>query len=163
MPGCGLPRSRSGMLPWRWGAERLRRSHNYWIITTWLDGAPHAMPVWRLWLDDRFYFSTGRQSRKARNLASNPRGVVGNELAQAAAIVEGTASEVTDLAVIERLVRPYAQKYRPWKLDLDQGPISKCGPCPSPYLSRRPCGPRRTAPGKIRSPSARSVRFGASV
>jgi nitroimidazol reductase NimA-like FMN-containing flavoprotein (pyridoxamine 5'-phosphate oxidase superfamily) len=98
MPGYGLPRSRRGLLLWRWASDRLRRSHNYWIITTRPDGAPHAMPVWGLWLDDRFYFATGPQSRKSRNLASNPRCVVCNELAEAAVIVEGSAFKVTDPA-----------------------------------------------------------------
>jgi nitroimidazol reductase NimA-like FMN-containing flavoprotein (pyridoxamine 5'-phosphate oxidase superfamily) len=128
MPGYGLPRSRRGLLRWPWAAERLRRSHNYWIITTRADGGPHAMPVWGLWLDGRFYFSTGRQSRKARNLASNPRCVVCNELAEAAVIVEGTAWEVTDPALIARLAPLYQRKYRPWKLDPDQGPIYEVRP-----------------------------------
>jgi nitroimidazol reductase NimA-like FMN-containing flavoprotein (pyridoxamine 5'-phosphate oxidase superfamily) len=128
MPGYGLPRSRGGLLRWSWAAQRLRGSHNYWIITTRPDGAPHAMPVWGLWLDDRFYFSTGRQSRKSQNLARNPRCVVCNERAEAAVIVEGTAVEVTDPAAIARLARPYERKYRPWKLDPGQGPIYEVRP-----------------------------------
>ena len=128
MPGYGLPRSSRGVLLWAWGAERLRRSHNYWIITTRPDGAPHAMPVWGLWLDDRFYFSSGRQSRKSRNLALNPRCVVCSELAQSAVIVEGTAVEVTDPATIERLARPYHRKYRPSTLDPAWGPSTRCAP-----------------------------------
>ena len=127
MPGYGLPRSRRGLLRWPWAVERLRRSHNYWLITTRPDGAPHAMPVWGLWLDERFYFSTGRRARKARNLATNPRCVVCNELAEAAVIVEGTASEVTDPAVIERLGRPYQRKYK-WTLDPGMGPIYEVRP-----------------------------------
>jgi nitroimidazol reductase NimA-like FMN-containing flavoprotein (pyridoxamine 5'-phosphate oxidase superfamily) len=128
MPGYGLPRSRRGALPWRWAADRLRRSHNYWLITTRPDGAPHAMPVWGLWLDDRFYFSTGPQSRKSRNLAGNPRCVVCNELAAAAVVVEGTAAEVTDPQVVQRLAGPYRRKYRPWTLDPDQGQIYEVRP-----------------------------------
>jgi nitroimidazol reductase NimA-like FMN-containing flavoprotein (pyridoxamine 5'-phosphate oxidase superfamily) len=128
MPGYGLPRSRRGLLPWRWAAERLRRSHNYWIITTRPGGAPHAMPVWGLWLDDRFYFSTGRRSRKARNLARSSRCVVCNESAEAAVIAEGTAREVTDPAVFARLAPAYHRKYRPWKLDPAIGPIYEVHP-----------------------------------
>ena len=128
MPGYGLPQSRRGLLSWRWAADRLRRSHNYWIITTRPDSAPHAMPVWGIWLDDRFYFSTGRDSRKARNLENNPRCVVCNELAEAAVIVEGTAVEVTDPALVQRLARPYHRKYRPWKLDANLGPIYEVRP-----------------------------------
>jgi pyridoxine/pyridoxamine 5'-phosphate oxidase len=53
------------------------------------------MPVWGVWADDRFYFSTGRQSRKARNLAANAACVVCAERADEAVIVEGVAEEVS--------------------------------------------------------------------
>jgi nitroimidazol reductase NimA-like FMN-containing flavoprotein (pyridoxamine 5'-phosphate oxidase superfamily) len=128
MPGYGLPRSRRGLLPWTWAVERLGRSHNYWIITTRPGGAPHAMPVWGLWVGDRFYFSTGRQSRKSRNLATNPRCVVCSERAEEAVIVEGTASAVTAPSVLEQISPLYYRKYRPWKLDPGVGPIYEVRP-----------------------------------
>jgi hypothetical protein len=34
------------------------------------------MVVWGLWQEGRFLFSTGSTSRKARNLAENPNGIV---------------------------------------------------------------------------------------
>ena len=123
MPGYGLPKGKKGLLPWSWARQRLTRSHNYWFITTRPDGAPHAMPVWGIWLDSVFYFSTGRRSRKARNLAADARCVVCNELADQAVIVEGIAEEVTDAETIARLSRPYGAKYKPWKLDPELGPI----------------------------------------
>jgi hypothetical protein len=55
-------------MPWTWAEERLGESHNYWIATSRPDGRPHLMVIWGLWLDGVFYFSTGGQSRKARNL-----------------------------------------------------------------------------------------------
>ena len=70
-----------------------------------------------------FYFSTGRTSRKAKNLAKNDRCVVCNERADEAVIVEGTAKEVTDAKLIKRLGGPYHAKYKPWKLDPEMGPI----------------------------------------
>jgi hypothetical protein len=38
-------------------------------------------------------------------------------------IVEGAAREVKDQKVLARLARPYHAKYKPWKLDLEQGPV----------------------------------------
>ena len=73
MPGYGISDSAEGILPWSWAAERLSQAHNYFVATARPDGRPHVMPVWGLWLDDAFYFSTGASSRKARNLAANPR------------------------------------------------------------------------------------------
>jgi pyridoxamine 5'-phosphate oxidase-like protein len=60
----GLAGRRSAMLPWTWARRRLVAAHNYWISTTRPDGRPHAMPVWGLWLDETFLFSTSRRSRK---------------------------------------------------------------------------------------------------
>jgi general stress protein 26 len=128
MPGYGLPRSTKGLLPWSWAEKRLAQSHNYWLATTRPEGAPHAMIVWGIWFDGRFYFSTGRQSRKARNLASNPACVVCTEQAAHAVIAEGTAKEVTNSDLIEQLGVPYHRKYKPWTLDPDLGPIFEVRP-----------------------------------
>src|SRR5918911_2460896 len=96
MPGYGTPRGRKGLLPWTWAEQRLRRSHNYWVITVRPDGTPHAMPVWGIWVDQRFVFSTGAKSRKARNLQANPSCVVCTERSAEAVIVEGTAVTISD-------------------------------------------------------------------
>jgi nitroimidazol reductase NimA-like FMN-containing flavoprotein (pyridoxamine 5'-phosphate oxidase superfamily) len=123
MPGYGVPRSRKGLLLWKWAEQRLRRSHNYWLITTRPNGTPHAMPIWGVWVDSIFCFSTCRESRKAKNLAANPNCVVCNEEAREAVIVEGRASELTDAVRIKELGRAYHRKYKPWKLDPNLGPI----------------------------------------
>ncbi len=91
MPGYGLPKGTKGLLPWGWAEQRLKKSHNYWITTVRPDGSPHTMVVWGLWLDGRFYFSTGQQSRKARNLAANPKCILCTERADEAVIIEGEA------------------------------------------------------------------------
>src|SRR5215813_2271687 len=86
MPDYGIlpPDEGAGLLPWEWAAEPLSVSHNYLLATTRPDGRPHVMPVWGLWLDGAFYFSAGRQSRKARNLIANPNCVVSTERADEA-------------------------------------------------------------------------------
>jgi general stress protein 26 len=123
MPGYGVPSSCKGMLPWKWAERRLARSHNYWVVTTRPDGAPHAMPVWGIWTDSAFYFSTGRQTRKARNLAANPHCVVLNERPEEAVILEGAAEEITDVSRLKALGKPYYRKYKPWQLDPAMGAI----------------------------------------
>jgi nitroimidazol reductase NimA-like FMN-containing flavoprotein (pyridoxamine 5'-phosphate oxidase superfamily) len=128
MPGYGLPAGTKGLLPWRWAEYRLVRSHNYLLMTVRPDATPHAMVVWGIWVDGRFYFSTGRQSRKARNLSANPGCVVCTDDIAAAVIVEGSAGEVTDSALIERLAPIYFRKYKPWKLDPSMGPIFEVRP-----------------------------------
>jgi len=125
MPGYGLPAANKGpgLLPWKWAEGRITKSHNYWIATSRPNGSPHVMPVWGIWVNSVFYFSTGRESRKARNLAANPSCVVCNEHAHEAVVLEGTAEEVTDPALVKRLSPHYHKKYKPWKLDPKLGPI----------------------------------------
>jgi hypothetical protein len=93
MPGYGLrPATEgTGLLPWSWAEERLRSSRNYWLVSTWPDGRPHAMPVWGMWHEDEFWFSSSKQSRKARNLMADPRCIVATEDADNPVVMEGTA------------------------------------------------------------------------
>jgi Pyridoxamine 5'-phosphate oxidase len=110
-PGYGLPKGAKGLLPWSWGEQRLKKSHNYWITTVKPDGSPHTMVVWGLWQDGRFLFSTGSKSRKARNLAHNQNCVVCTEHAHEAVIVEGVA-EIADVAARRKLLPVYEKKYK---------------------------------------------------
>ena len=110
MPGYGLPETTKGLLPWKWAERRLKKSHNYWITTVKPDGSPHTMVVWGLWLDGAFLFSTGRQSRKARSLAENPKCVVCTEHAHEAVIVEGTA-KLAGVPVRREFLKKYQPKY----------------------------------------------------
>jgi hypothetical protein len=110
-PGYGFPETTKGLLSWSWAEQRLKKSHNYWITTVKPDGAPHTMVVWGLWQDGRFLFSTGSKSRKARNLAENPKCIVCNEHAHEAIIVEGVA-EIADVAARKKMLPAYERKYK---------------------------------------------------
>ncbi|HYV02957.1 MAG TPA: pyridoxamine 5'-phosphate oxidase family protein [Blastocatellia bacterium] len=111
MPGYGIPQTGSRLMPWSLAVKRLTDARNYWIATTRPDGRPHAMPVWGVWLEDRFWFSTGRQSRKARNLAQNPRCVVCAEPGNRTIIVEGIANLITEKSLLKRFGVAYQAKY----------------------------------------------------
>src|SRR6185503_9486969 len=87
------------------------QAHNYWVATTRPDGRPHATAVWGVWWNNAFYFSCGRLTRKARNLAHDPRCVVCTEDAAEAVIVEGVAQLVSGAKVIRRLGQFYQAKY----------------------------------------------------
>lgn len=71
--GIKGPDEGTGLLPWAWAVERLTKSHDYWVATTWPDGRPHVTPVWGAWVDEALWFSCGPTSGKARNLARDPR------------------------------------------------------------------------------------------
>ena len=121
MPGYGLPKGTRGLLKWSWALQRLTRSHNYWVTTVRPDGRPHTMPVWGVWLDGAFYFSTGKRSVKTRNLAKNSHCIVCTERPEQAVIVEGVAHAVTG-ADFEWVVGPYRRKYQ-WDIDPGMGPL----------------------------------------
>jgi PPOX class probable F420-dependent enzyme len=114
MPGYGIkgPEEGSGLLPWSWAEERLTGSRNYWVVSRWPDGRPHAMPVWGLWHRASFWFSSSRGSRKARNLTADPRCVVTTEDPSEPVVVEGTAELVRDAEELATLLALENAKYQ---------------------------------------------------
>jgi nitroimidazol reductase NimA-like FMN-containing flavoprotein (pyridoxamine 5'-phosphate oxidase superfamily) len=124
MPGYGIVDANSGkgLLPWSWARERLVNAHNYFLATVRPDGRPHSMPVWGVWVDDCFCFSTGAESQKARNLAANSYCVVSPEDAHDAVVVEGIAELARDATYLEHAAAAYFEKYK-WKLEPSMGPI----------------------------------------
>jgi len=122
MQGYGVPKSLKGALPWEWARQRLVESHNYLIVSVRPNGAPHMMPVWGVWLEDAFYFSTAESSRKARNLQRNPNCVVSTENAEEAVIVEGVAQRLPEKNIPQPAFADYKAKYG-WELDPKRGPV----------------------------------------
>ncbi|MBV8894573.1 MAG: pyridoxamine 5'-phosphate oxidase family protein [Acidobacteria bacterium] len=142
MPGYGLPKGRKGLLPWRWAEQRLGKSHNYWTTTVRPNGSPHTMVVWGLWPNGAFYFSTGHQSRKARNLAENSRCVV-YRTADEAVIVEGEARLIKDnpgqQSSLPNTQTSTIGTCRPWR----QNPSTSCAPLRGFWIVREEvCGSR---------------------
>src|SRR2546427_13076390 len=111
-PGYGLAEDEKGLLSWTWVVEKMSGCRTFWVATVHPSNRPHVMPVWGVWVDDAFYFSTGRKSRKGRNLAANPACTVTNDHGEEAVIVEGSAEEVKDVAALERVAAAYKKKYK---------------------------------------------------
>jgi pyridoxine/pyridoxamine 5'-phosphate oxidase len=79
-----------------------------WLATTDPDGRPHLAAVGAIWVDGKFYFTSGPRLRKSRNLASNPTCAVSVSLDDIDVVVEGAAHKVTDAAILERVANLYA-------------------------------------------------------
>lgn len=105
------PVTEGEILPWSWAEERLREARNYWVVTVRPDGRPHAMPVWGAWVDGAFYFGTGGDSRKGRNIAADPRAVVHLESGDEVVVLEGVMTEVTNADDIRRFDEAFNPKY----------------------------------------------------
>jgi hypothetical protein len=111
-PGYFLPEDEgNGLLPWDAATTRLAAARNYWLATTSRAGLPHAMPVWGVWLRDRFLFSTGPHTRKGRNLTENPFAVVHLESGSELVVVEGAVRQVSEQDVVDEFLAAYNPKY----------------------------------------------------
>ncbi len=120
-PGYGIVGADEGkgLLSWTWVGRKMNQCRTFWLVTIHAGSGPrsaairpHVMPVWGVWLDDAFFFSTGRKSRKGQNLAANPACTVANDNGKEAVIVEGVAEEVKDAAALKRIAAAYKKKYK---------------------------------------------------
>ena len=130
MPGYGLLAADEGkgLLPWAWAEERLTANRNYWLATVRPDGRPHVQAVWGVWVDGALWFSTGAESRKARNLAANPACVVTTQDADEPVVVDGEAVVVDPDEALAIAGGAYHGKYAPHRLDPVLGPIFRVRP-----------------------------------
>jgi nitroimidazol reductase NimA-like FMN-containing flavoprotein (pyridoxamine 5'-phosphate oxidase superfamily) len=118
----------SGAAPWSLAEERLtnpERARTYWLATVLPDGAPHVMPLIGTWLDGAFYFVSGEETRKGRNLAHEPRCVIAGSstaLPSLDLIVEGIAERVTDEGTLRRVTDAYRTRLE-WPLEVRDGRV----------------------------------------
>jgi nitroimidazol reductase NimA-like FMN-containing flavoprotein (pyridoxamine 5'-phosphate oxidase superfamily) len=118
-PGYGIVGAKEGkgLLAWRWVAGKMKGCRTFWLTTIYAGNSasqrrPHVMPIWGVWLDDAFFFSTGRKSRKGQNLAANPECTITNDHGEEAVIIEGQAAEVKDATALDRIATAYKKKYK---------------------------------------------------
>lgn len=62
-------------------------------------------------MDGSFFFSTGKLSRKSKNLQASPNCIVCPEGASEAVILEGTATRCSEPRVFGSFIRAYRKKY----------------------------------------------------
>lgn len=112
--------------PWATAREHLTRAEIYWLSTVQPDGRPHTTTLIAVWHDDTFYFCTGADERKARNIAQNAHCTVTtgcNTYNEGLDIViEGEVARVTDEATLQRIAAAYEAKYgSDWHWDVRDG------------------------------------------
>src|SRR3954449_11209513 len=76
-------------------------SRTTWLSTINEDGSPHVTAVGAIWLDGTFWIQTG-STRKARNLARDPRCSISLSIKDSDVVLEGEAVRVTDPAAVAR-------------------------------------------------------------
>ena len=92
-------------------------SRSTWLSTVNEDGSPHLTAVGALWVDGAFWFQTGATTRKARNVARDPRCSVAVSILGADVVVEGDAVRVTEPDTVARLAKAWADQGWPAEPD----------------------------------------------
>jgi hypothetical protein len=91
--------------------------HTCWLATINVDGSPHVTGVGALWVDDAFWFETGERTRKAKNLARDPRCTLSVATHEFDLVVEGEARRATDPPTVAAMAARWAAGGWPCRVD----------------------------------------------
>jgi hypothetical protein len=127
------------LIPWTRAINQLEdvdARKTYWLATVRPNGRPHVVGVGALWLDGTFYFTSGKGTRKSRNLDANPNCVLSVSLPDLDLSVEGTATLVTDGSTLQHIAELYAAQG--WPATVGEGdtitaPYSAPSAGPAPW------------------------------
>src|SRR6478752_6205970 len=81
----------------------------FWLTTLNADGSPHVTSVGALWHADSYWFQTGDRTRKAKNVARDPRCTISVATQGFDVMVAGDAGRVTDLKIVAEIAALWAQ------------------------------------------------------
>jgi PPOX class probable F420-dependent enzyme len=91
--------------------------HTCWLTTINPDGSPHVTGIGALWVEGTFWFETGGKTRKAKNLARDPRCALSVATNDFDLVVEGTADRVTDPSMVAAMAERWAAVGWPARVD----------------------------------------------
>jgi PPOX class probable F420-dependent enzyme len=91
--------------------------HSCWLSTINPDGSPHLTGLGMLWAHDAFWFETGESTRKARNLARDPRCALSLATDAFDLTVEGSAEKISDPDTVADMVARWAAQGWPARVD----------------------------------------------
>ena len=91
--------------------------HTCWLATINPDGSPHVTGIGALWADGCWWFETGRDTRKGKNLARDSRCTLSVAAQEFDLVVEGEATLVTDAATVADLAARWAAAGWPARTD----------------------------------------------
>ena len=111
----------------------------YFLGTCRLDGTPHAAGIGAQWLDGYVYFTSNPTTRKARDLAENPRCTISVRLEGIDLVLDGTAERMTDPETLEKLAAGYREGGWPAQVEGDAftAPFSAPSAGPPPWHAYR--------------------------
>jgi PPOX class probable F420-dependent enzyme len=110
--------------------------HTCWLATVNDDGSPHVTGVGALWVDGAFWFETGGDTRKGRNVARDPRCALSVSTQEFDLTVEGTAQRVMDRATVAKLAARWAAAG--WPCTVDETGTALTAPFSAPSAGSPP-------------------------
>jgi hypothetical protein len=108
----------------------------FWLTTLNADGSPHVTSVGALWHAGSVWFQTGEHTRKARNLACDPRGTVSVATKGFDVMVSGEARRVTEPAIVAEIAALWAKSG--WPAEPDDSCTGITAPFNAPTLGPPP-------------------------
>jgi PPOX class probable F420-dependent enzyme len=91
--------------------------HTCWLATINPDGSPHITGIGAVWTDGTFWFETGRNTRKGKNLARDPRCTLSVATQEFDLVVEGEAHLVTEPTTVAAMAARWAAEGWPATVD----------------------------------------------
>ena len=130
------------MAPGTGGPDR----HSAWMATINADGSPHVNGIGALWKNGAFWFETGENTRRARNLARDPRCTLSLATHEFDLVVEGTAEIVNDPPVVAEMAEEWADDG--WPCEVDESGVALTAPFSAPSAGPPPWKVFKLTPAK---------------
>jgi hypothetical protein len=110
--------------------------HSSWLATINADGSPHVTGIGALWVEGACYFETGPGTRKARNLARDPRCTLSVATQEFDLVVDGDAARVTDPPTVAALAARW--NAGGWPATVDESGTALTAPFSAPSAGPPP-------------------------
>jgi nitroimidazol reductase NimA-like FMN-containing flavoprotein (pyridoxamine 5'-phosphate oxidase superfamily) len=120
VPGKTISRDGGAPRGWDEALAALERAFTFWLATIDGDGKPHLVPVLAVVVEGRVYVAAGAGTRKARNLARDPRCALATEAEGLDVTIEGRARPTHEEAILRAVADAYASKYE-WRVTVRDG------------------------------------------
>src|SRR5215217_6853274 len=108
----------------------------FWLTTLNADGSPHVTSVGALWHSGSYWFQTGERTRKAKNVALDPRCTISVATKGFDVTVSGEARRVADPTVVAEIAALWAQSG--WPAQPDDSGTGITAPFTAPTLGPPP-------------------------
>lgn len=108
----------------------------FWLTTLNADGSPHVTSVGALWHAGSCWFQTGERTRKAKNVARDPRCTISVATKGFDVMVAGEARRVTDPKIVAEIAALWAKSG--WPAQPDDSGTGITAPFNAPTLGPPP-------------------------